>query len=144
MDTSRVDGVKAPPHDGTPRHTEKKPVTLYTVTSSIFLVSPSGNETIHIAMMQNKLNAAEPTIVLGPRSPVKKSLVRISMTLSSISGAEEPRAIKVKFATVAFHTLYVISVPGTRFSFDVIVSMDAINISAIIDTPRKNHNSPNK
>ena len=72
-------------------------------------------------MMQNRLKAALPTMVDGPRSPVKKSLLRISMTDKSISGAEDPRAINVKLATVAFQTLYVMSVPGTRFSLEVIV-----------------------
>ena len=78
-------------------------------------------------MMQNRLKAALPTIVDGPRSPVKKSLLRISMTDKRISGADEPRAISVKLATVAFQTLYVMSVPGTRFSFDVIVLRGASN-----------------
>ena len=95
-------------------------------------------------MMQNRLKAALPTIVDGPRSPVKKSLLRISITDKRISGAELPRAINVKFATVAFQTLYVMSVPGTRFSFDVMVSMAAMKMSAMIDTPRKNHKRPSK
>ena len=99
---------------------------------------------MQIAMMQKRLKAALPTIVEGPRSPVKKSFVRISMTLSNISGALEPSAINVKLATVAFQTLYVMSVPGTRFSLEVMVSIAAINISAIIDTPRKNQSSPSK
>ena len=74
-----------------------------------------------MAIIQKRLKAALPTIVLGPKSPVKKSLLRISITDKRISGAELPRAINVKLATVAFQTLYVMSVPGTRFSLEVIV-----------------------
>ena len=72
--------------------------------SSILRVSVPGSDTMQMAMMQNMLKAADPTIVDGPRSPVKNEFVNISMTLSRISGADEPRAMSVRFATVAFQT----------------------------------------
>ena len=54
--------------------------------------------------MTSKLKAADPTIVLGPSSPGHPPrLVTVSMTESKISGADEPRAIRVRFATVGFH-----------------------------------------
>jgi len=39
----------------------------------------------------------------GPRSPARNPLPTISITESRISGALEPRAISVRFATVSFH-----------------------------------------
>ena len=56
------------------------------------------------ATIMSKLKAAEPTMVDGPRSPEKKPLPTISMTDNKISGADEPSAMSVRFATVGFHT----------------------------------------
>ena len=55
--------------------------------------------------MTKKLNEAEPTIVDGPSSPgVAPKVVAVSNTLRMISGALEPRAIRVKLAKVGFQT----------------------------------------
>merc|ERR1719365_585053 len=96
----------------------------------IFLTSSSGMTYMQNPMIMNKLKAAEPTIVPGPRSPARKLLAQISITDNMISGAEEPRAIKVKLATVSFHTLTMItwvfpvllSLTDTSFSWAVIIS----------------------
>ena len=55
--------------------------------------------------MTKKLKEADPTIVDGPSSPgVSPKVITVSKTLSIISGALDPRAIKVRFAKVGFHT----------------------------------------
>jgi hypothetical protein len=53
----------------------------------------------------SRLKAAEPTIVAAPSSPgVYPSFITVSKTLSIISGALDPRAMRVRLATVEFHT----------------------------------------
>ena len=68
---------------------------------SIFLV-PLVIAQTHTAMMTRRLKAAEPTIVDGPSAPALKSPRVISLTLSRISGADEPSAIRERLATTGF------------------------------------------
>ena len=123
---------------------EKKPVILKTPMSAILRVSPSGSAVTHTAMMMKRLKAAEPTMVDGPRSPEKKSAPTISMIDSNISGADEPSAMSVRLATVAFQTLTGTSTPSLPFiifSLDVITSIAAMKMSAMMPTPRNIHRS---
>jgi hypothetical protein len=54
----------------------------------------------------NKLKAADPTIVEGPSSGGElEMLVAVWSTFKRISGADEPRAMRVKLAIVSFQTL---------------------------------------
>ena len=77
-------------------------VTANTPTSFIFFGS-SPTARIDNAEIINKLKAADPTIVDGPSSGggVSRSCT-VPIIDNNISGADEPRAIKVKFAIVAF------------------------------------------
>jgi hypothetical protein len=67
----------------------------------IFGSSPT--DMIEIPVITKRLKAPLPTILAGPRTPAgfPRSLSD-SMTLSKISGADEPRANKVRLAIVAF------------------------------------------
>jgi len=56
--------------------------------------------------MISKLKAADPTIVDGPSSPGQApKFMEVSRTARRISGALEPNAIRVRFATVGFQTV---------------------------------------
>ena len=57
------------------------------------------------ALITSKLKAADPTIVEAPSSPAHPPrFYTVSMTESKISGALDPRAMRERFATVAFQT----------------------------------------
>jgi len=100
------------------------------------------------ATMQKRLKAALPTIVEGPRSPLKSSLPRSSTTLRRISGALEPRAISVRFATVGFQTVTVVCrrVLGSRRRTrrEVMCSMAPRKTSAMRATPMKHQPRPRR
>ena len=69
------------------------------------------------ATITRRLNAAEPTIVPGPNSPASKLSETVSIVASKISGAELPRAISVKLATVSFQTKTVTFYPPANICF---------------------------
>ena len=69
------------------------------------MISPEGTETIKTAVIMIRLNAADPIIAEGPNSPGADPRVEtVSIIAKRISGALEPRAIKVILAIVGFHT----------------------------------------
>ena len=99
-----------------------------------------------------KLKAAEPTIVAGPSSPGSDPrLETVSITDSKISGADDPSAIKVKFAIVGFHTETVIVCSTPSISvyvmarvWEVITSMQSIKMSETIAIPKNKYTRAKK
>lgn len=68
----------------------------------IDLPSPAGIAMIQTPVIARRLKAADPTMVPGPKSPASNLFPITSMHERRISGADEPSAIRVKFATVSF------------------------------------------
>lgn len=84
----------------------------------------SSTETIEIAVIISKLKAADPTIVLDPNSYGSFSrLIIVSRTANMISGADEPRAIRVRLAIVGFQTVFstMVSLPKSSVSTTSVV-----------------------
>lgn len=77
---------------------------LLTFIWSIRRTSGDGTARTQTPVMQNKLNAADPTMVPGPRAPALKPLPTIWMHDKRISGALDPSDISVRLATVSFQT----------------------------------------
>ena len=129
---------------------EKKEVVMNTPRSATFF--GSSTDGMQIAVITIRLKQAEPTIVDGPSSPAfSPRPLHVSMTARRISGAEDPKAIKVRFAIVAFQTGVSIkyelpSLSNTSYLavVDVIFSMAAMKRSAIIAIPKKRYSKKNK
>ncbi len=71
----------------------------------VLLSEASLTAKIETPEITRKLKEADPTIVDGPSSPgMLPRLLTVSMMLRKISGALDPRAMRVRLATVGFHT----------------------------------------
>lgn len=120
--------------------TENTTVMRNAENSLILRTSVEGIAMIHAAIITNKLKAAEPTIVDDPRSPASISSLKSSITDKQISGAEEPKAMSDKVATVSFQIFTVIRRPDLtctlRFQL-VMASIEAMNLSDIMAIPKK-------
>lgn len=92
------------------------------------------------------MKAADPTIVEAPNSPGHyPRFVTVSRTARRISGADDPRAISVRLATVAFQKVadfWMIFSPYLTLTItflDVIFSIASMKISATIEIPRNKY-----
>jgi len=101
-------------------------------------------------LITRRLKAAEPTMVDGPSSPGQSpKVLTVSRTASKISGALDPKAMRDKLATVAFQTKKVLvettipflSLISTVLVYDVIFSIPAMNISAMIEIPKNSQHN---
>ena len=78
----------------------------------------SSTARIDTPLITRRLKAADPTIVDGPRTGGTASIsYNVYSTERRISGADEPRAISVKFATVAFQR-------GTSIEYYYLASLE--------------------
>lgn len=126
-------------------HIEARLVTAKTPTSLTFLGSgPTAR--IERPEMTKRLKAADPTIVDGPSfEGLASRSYTVPMTESKISGAEEPKAISVRLATVAFQigtsikTLVFLSLSQSSMALvcAVIASIASMKMSEMIAIPKK-------
>ena len=102
----------------------------------------------HTAVMMRRLNAADPTIVEGPSSPGALPRVwPVSTMASMISGAEDPTAMRLRLATVGFHTLIMAVLPSPSFTFFselVITSTAVMKMSEMMAMPKNIYTMPRK
>ena len=96
--------------------------------------------------MTKRLKAADPTIVDGPSfDGLASRSETVPMTESKISGAEEPRAMSVRLATVAFQigtsikTLVFLSLSQSSMALvcAVIDSIASMKMSEMMAIPKK-------
>ena len=129
---------------------ENAEVHMKTFIWSTLRNSDGAGEMMHTAEITSKLKAAEPTIVEAPSSEGSSSSdPSVSITARRISGAEEPSASSVRFATVGFQndtTRSTVSPVTSSFSLsvfclEVMTSIEVMKTSATTATPIKRYSS---
>mmetsp|Transcript_53414 Transcript_53414/g.84935 ORF Transcript_53414/g.84935 Transcript_53414/m.84935 type:complete len:201 (-) Transcript_53414:48-650(-) len=144
--------IKSTIHNNQPyANKDEIEVTQNTAVPSTILISGAGMAATQTELMTKRLKAAEPTIVAGPNFPAKYLFPKSSVADKIISGADDPRAIRVRFAIVGFQTFRrnFCLVPSwtvfqTNCSELVISSIASMNMSQTMPMPIKMHNSPKK